>query len=100
MIGNYDMSKMRDPSNLIWVDLTRSITPYWQSSIGNIRIGNEEYRLSVDYTAIFDSGTSQIILPYSIADKVIGKVLQGKRFSQMTPLTKVVTCDLTKYEPL
>lgn len=64
MIGNYDMSKMRDPSNLIWVDLTRSITPYWQSSIGNIRIGNEEYRLSVDYTAIFDSGTSQIILPY------------------------------------
>ncbi len=64
MIGNYDTSKMRDPSNLIWLDLTKSNTPYWQSSIGNIRIGYEEYRLSVDYTAIFDSGTSQIILPY------------------------------------
>ncbi len=64
MIGNFDQSKMRDPQNLVWVDLSRFNTPYWQSSIGNIRIGNEEYRLSADYSAIFDSGTSQIILPY------------------------------------
>ena len=63
MIGGYDSKKMRDPSNLVWIDLPARI-PYWQSSIGHVRVGQDEYRLSVEYPAIFDSGTSLIILPY------------------------------------
>ena len=111
MIGGYDSKKMRDPSNLVWIDLPARI-PYWQSSIGHVRVGQDEYRLSVEYPAIFDSGTSVIILPYckllktvyhlfkAIADKVIRKVMQGKRFAQMSSNAKVVPCDVSKYEPL
>jgi hypothetical protein len=61
-IGSYDTNKMRDPSNLVWLEMPDDLM-YWYNRTGGMKIGDEEYNFGKNYRAIMDTGTSLIILP-------------------------------------
>ena len=70
-IGSYDTKYMKDPSNIVWINSPTNF--YWNTNIGGFKYGTTKvlglWERSFDfstttYSAIFDSGTSLIYLPY------------------------------------
>jgi hypothetical protein len=55
---------LRDPAaGLTWLDMNPDDFMYWQSTTSAMKIGAKEYRFSKSFRAVFDTGTSLMIIP-------------------------------------
>ncbi len=86
---------MRDPSELVWIDMLDGYMYWYQQSTG-IKIGDTQYKFEKTYDLIFDTGTSLTVLPecneshiiitiycIALAGPLISRILQGKRYSML-----------------
>lgn len=64
-IGGSDTSMLRDPINegIVWLEMTPDTLMYWMSSTDGMKVGTKEYKFDKNYIAIFDTGTSLLIIP-------------------------------------
>ena len=70
-------------SGFVWIKMpTEQQILFWYSKISAIRYGEDDPK-SIAYTfnnyipAIFDTGTSTILVPRSIAPDFFGRILEG-----------------------
>jgi hypothetical protein len=89
-IGYMDETAMRGGSaaeaGLVWISMPERSVLFWYQFASAIRFGDADATYSVSYTfdeyipAIFDTGTSLVLVPTAVADDFFGRLLQGQRY--------------------
>ena len=76
-------------AGLIWIPMPATEILFWYAFCSAIRFGEVDDKKAVSYTfdsyipAIFDTGTSLVLVPNAISKDFFGRLLKGQRYVQI-----------------
>lgn len=76
-------------AGLVWIPMPDVEIMFWYAYSSALRFGEADDKNAVAYTfdsyipAIFDTGTSLVLVPSSIASDFFGRLLKGQRYVQI-----------------
>ena len=91
-------------AGLIWIPMPETEILFWYAFASALRFGEADDKNSISYTfdeyipAIFDTGTSLVLVPNSIARDFFGRLLKGQRFVQINGMYQISCANKGEFE--
>jgi hypothetical protein len=93
-----------EAAGLIWIPMPETEILFWYAFASALRFGDGEnavsYTFNEYYPAIFDTGTSLVLVPNSIAPDFFGRLLKGQRYVAINGMYQFSCANKDEFESI